>query len=111
MVNDKSSPFGGWTRTTTLLALSLMGESYPRQLSRLLAKPIFGVQEALAGLEKDELVAARPAGRTRLYQLNPRYFALTELRAYLARLAEPETELRRRIDSLRRRPRRAGKRL
>jgi len=94
-----------------LIALALLGESYPRQLSRLLKKPVSGVQVALAGLEKDGLVTGRFAGRTRLYQLNPRYFALAELRPYLARLAEAETELRRRIDSLRQRPRRAGKRL
>jgi DNA-binding PadR family transcriptional regulator len=108
---SSSSPFGGQTRTSALIALSLLGEGYPRQLSRLLSKRLYGVQEALAGLEKDGLVAGRSAGRTRLYQLNPRYFALTELRAYLGRLAEPETELRNRIDSLRRRPRRTGKRL
>jgi len=66
-------------------------------MSRLLAEPINGVLQALASLEKDGLVAARFAGRTRLCQLNPRYFALTELRAYLARLGEPETELRNRI--------------
>jgi hypothetical protein len=107
----RSSPFGGQTRTSALIALSLLGQSYPRELSRLLSRPIYGVQEALAGLEKDALVAARSAGRTRLYQLNPRYFALTELRAYLARLAEVETELRNKIDGLRRRPRRVGKRL
>jgi DNA-binding transcriptional ArsR family regulator len=107
----RSSPFGGQTRTRALIALALLNESFPREMSRLLSEPINGVLQALAGLEKDGLVAARSAGRTRLYQLDPRYFALAELRAYLTRLAEPETELRNRIDSLRKRPRRAGKRL
>jgi hypothetical protein len=109
MAIRKTSPFGGQTKTMTLIALSLMGEGYPRQLSRLLSKDIHGVQEALAGLEKDGLAVARTAGRTRLYQLNPRYFAFTELRAYLSRLAEPETELKHRIDGLRRSLGRAGK--
>jgi DNA-binding transcriptional ArsR family regulator len=112
MVTTKaSSPFGGRTRTMALIALSLMDQSYPRELSRVLAKPVYGVQEALAGLEKDGLVAASSQGRTRLYRLNPRYFALRELATYLARLAEAETELRARIQTLRRRPRRTGKRL
>ena len=106
-----SSPFGGRVRTKALIALSLLTESFPRELGRLLSEPINGVQQALAGLEKDGLVAARSAGRTRLYQLNPRYFALKELQAFLKRLAEPETDLRNRIESLRKRPRRAGKRL
>jgi hypothetical protein len=62
-----------------------------------------GVQQALRGLEKDGLVAGRLAGRTRLYRLNPRYFARKELNAYLRRLAEPEAELMRRIEGLRKR--------
>jgi hypothetical protein len=44
-----------------------------------------------------------------LYRLNPRYFARKELNDYLRRLAEPEAELMRRIEGLRKRPRRAGK--
>ncbi len=109
MVASRSSPFGGGTRTRVLLALQLMGESYPRELSRLLGAGLAGVQSALRGLERDGLVAARPAGRTRMYRLDPRYFALDELRRYLARLAEPERELDAAVTALRRRPRRSGK--
>jgi len=108
MVN-MSSPFGGQTRTRVLLALRLLDESYARELARLLAAPLNGVQSALRGLEKDGLVAARPAGRTRLFRLNPRYFARDELQRYLLRLAEPETDLQARVATLRRRPRRTGK--
>jgi hypothetical protein len=57
----------------------------------------------------DGLVAARAAGRTRLYRLNPRYFAREELGKYLQRLASAETDLVERTTKLRRRPRRAGK--
>ena len=92
-----------------LLALRLMGESYARELSRLLDIPLLSVQRALQGLEVDGLVAARPAGRTRLYRLDPRYFASEALQAVLLRLSAPETALRRRVESLRRRPRRSGK--
>ena len=111
MLVGTSSPFGSASRTGALIALNLLEESYPRELARLLEQPLFAVQRALAGLEKDGLVAARTAGRTRLYQLNPRYFALNELRNLLARLSVPEDALRSRIENLRRRPRRAGKRL
>jgi DNA-binding transcriptional ArsR family regulator len=109
MVKSTSSPFGGQTRTRTLLALRLLGDSYPRELSRLLEMPLSGVQKALRSLEMDGLVAGRSVGRTRLYQLSPRYFASDALAAYLARLAEPEGRLRERTATLRRRPRRAGK--
>jgi DNA-binding transcriptional ArsR family regulator len=92
-----------------LLALGLVEESLPRELVHILAVSLNGVQQALRGLEKDGLVAGRLAGRTRLYRLNPRYFARKELNDYLRRLAEPEAELMRRIEGLRKRPRRAGK--
>ena len=105
----RSSPFGGWTRTRVLLALRLLEESYPRELARILEAPPSGVLKALRGLELDGLVAARSVGRTRVFRLNPRYFALEDLRRYLSRLTEPEDDLRDRIAGLRRRPRRTGK--
>ncbi len=92
-----------------LLALSQLEESFPRELSRVLEVPLYSVQRALRGLELAGLVAGRPAGRTNLYRLNPRYFARKELLKYLGRLVEPEVELVDRIGKLRKRPRRAGK--
>ena len=109
MVKINSSPFGSANRTRALLALEMLGESYPRELARLLGSPLNAVQGALRGLERDGLVAGRAVGRTRLYRIDPRYFAVADLRRYLARLSEPETELRTRAESLRRRPRRTGK--
>ena len=104
-----SSPFGGATRTRVLLALRLLADSYPRELARIIGASLSGVQNALRGLERDGLVAGRSVGRTRVFRINPRYFARADLERYLLRLTEPETELRRRIDALRRRPRRTGK--
>jgi DNA-binding transcriptional ArsR family regulator len=109
MLVSRSSPFGGRVRTLALLALSLLEESFPRELARLLEVSVNGVQQALRGLETDGLVAARAAGRTRLYRLNPRYFAREELESYLKRLAGAETKLVERTAQLRRRPRRTGK--
>ena len=104
-----SSPFGGQTRTRSLLALRLLASSYPRELSRVLQIPLAPVQRALRGLEIDGLVAARSVGRTRVFTLNPSYFARRELAAYLAKLADADSELQRAAASLRRRPRRTGK--
>ena len=106
MMVGKSSPFGGSARTSTLLGLRLLGESYPRELARVLGIALSGVQQALRGLERDGLVAARSAGRTRLCRIDPRYFARPELEAYLGRLLDPESELKRSVAELRRRPRR-----
>ncbi len=109
MVMLRSNPFGSSTRTRALIALQMLGDSYARELARLLDAPLSGVQMALKTLERDGIIAARNVGRTRVYQLSPRYFAVRELAAYLARLAEVEIEIRRATNSLRRRPRRTGK--
>lgn len=109
MLVSRSSPFGGRTRTLVLLTLSIVQESFPRELARVLGAPLSGIQQALRGLEEDGLVVGRTAGRTRLFRLNPRYFARGELVAYLRRLVEPETELSSRIAALRKRPRRTNK--
>ena len=92
-----------------MLAVELLQETYAREIARILGSSLSGVQQALRGLEKDGLIAGREAGRTRLYRIDPRYFARAELGAYLRRLLEAEPSLRGRAEALRRRPRRAGK--
>jgi hypothetical protein len=109
VVNATSSPFGGQTRTRALVALRLIGDSYPRELARVLVAPLSSVQKAVRSLEKDGLVAGRTMGRTRVVRLNPRYFAAEALRAFLLRLTEPEVELKDRISAIRKRPRPTGK--
>jgi DNA-binding transcriptional ArsR family regulator len=109
IVRSDSSPFGSRSRTRVLVALARLGESYPRELSRLLRLSLFSVQRALRTLELDALVVARSMGKTRLYQLNPGYFARRDLDRYLKRLADADAELARAVGSLRRRPRRTGK--
>jgi predicted ArsR family transcriptional regulator len=106
-----SSPFGGKTRTRVLLVLRLLEDSYLRELARILDVPLWGVQQAIRSLELDGLVAGRSMGRTRVFRIDPRYFAYDDLQRYLLRLTEPEEELRDRVAGLRRRPRRTGKRL
>src|SRR5574338_861534 len=105
MVNNPawSSPFGSIARTRALLALSLAVETYPRELARLLDMPLFSVQQALASLERDGLVASHALGRMRRYTLNPRYVAARELRDYLERLAGREFDLRRKMTPVSRR--------
>jgi DNA-binding PadR family transcriptional regulator len=107
----RSSPFGGKTRTRVLLALRLLGESYPRELARILETSLWGVQQAIRNLELDGLVAGRLMGRTRIFRINPAYFASEDLQRYLLRLTEPEEDLRDKVAALRRRPRRTGKKL
>jgi DNA-binding transcriptional ArsR family regulator len=108
-VKSLGSPFGSLTRTRVLVALSLLGASYQRELSRLLNTSPSVVQKALSSLEGDGLISGRLVGRTRTYSMNPRYFARTELGAFVRRVAEADTQLRAGTAELRRRPRRACK--
>lgn len=111
MVLRDSSPFGSRSRTQVLIALRLLTESHARELARVLALPLYSVQQALKSLERDGLVAARSVGRTRAFRINPGHFARPELEAYLLRLSEPQAPLLERVAGLRRRPRRTGKKL
>lgn len=111
MVTRSPSPFGSRSRTQVLIALQLLSESHARELARVAAIPLYSVQQALKSLERDGLVAARSVGRTRAYRLSPAHFAMRELSAYLARLIESHSELRKSVEALRKRPRRTGKKL
>jgi DNA-binding transcriptional ArsR family regulator len=109
MVILESSPFGSSARSRVLLALRLMGSSYPRELARLLELALNSVQGSLRSLERDGLVTARSVGRTRVFELNARYFAASALGAYLDKLTAADPDLQTRVAALRRRPRRTGK--
>jgi DNA-binding MarR family transcriptional regulator len=109
MVTKDSSPFGSATRTGILKSISLLGESFPREIARLTGSTLSTVQKAVVSLERDGLIAGRSVGRMRIFSLNPRFFAARELAALLRRLAEADAELVRAVSELRRRPRRTGK--
>ena len=91
--------------------MRLMGSSYPRELGRLTGTALSAVQGAIRSLETDGLIVGRSAGRTRLFELNPRFFAASELRALLDKLAAADRGLQDTIATLRRRPRRTTKAL
>ena len=109
MVTLDASPFGSPARTRVLLALRLLGESYPRELARITECRLSSIQRALLSLERDGLVAGRTVGRQRIFQVNPRFFAAVELQAFLERLVSADRRLGRAVSQLRRRPRRTGK--
>lgn len=97
--------FGSRRRTEILVLLALLESSYPSEMTRLLEAPLYSVQTILQDLEGQGVVASRRQGRTRVVELDPRYFAFEELRELLLRLAEAEPELQRAAESRRSRPR------
>lgn len=103
--------FGSRRRTEVLVTIALLGETYPSELARLLKARLYSVQNIVAALDREGIVAMRPAGRSRLVSLDPRYFAFTELKELLLKLAQAEPELRAAAAGRRSRPRRGGGRL
>ena len=104
-----SKLFGSRRRTDTLVMIALLDQTYARELTRLLDAPLRSIQVILADLEEEGIVAARPVGRTRQLEINPRYFAAAELRATLLRLGEADPRLQEAAARRRARPRRSGK--
>ena len=93
MFTSQQELFGSRRRTEVLILLGLLEESYASELAALLKAPLYSVQRILGDLEDQGIVASRQRGRTRLVTLNPRFYAVEELRALLARLARGEPEL------------------
>lgn len=103
------SLFGTGIRSDVLIATARLGSTYPRELARVLGRDSKEVRRALASLERTGALSTRLLGRTRIVELNPRYWAADELYALLLRLSElPENEGKWK-SSTRRRPRVMGK--
>jgi hypothetical protein len=96
-------------RTSLLLAVSLLGETYPSELAQVLGVRLYTVQSILADFEREGIVVSRLFGRTRRVALNPRYFAQKELGALLSKLGKQDAVLQQSLSARRRRPRRVGK--
>ena len=103
--------FGTRARSRILLAIALLEQSYPREIARTTNVPLPSAQRIVDDLERQGVLASRKRGTQREVRLNPAYFAGSELRALLLKLAASEPELVGAIEALRLRPRRATKAL
>lgn len=102
--------FGTAQRTRLLLLIAVLDETYPAELSEYGGSSIASVQLTLDILERENLIATRQLV-VRAVTLNPIYPAAKELKALLLRIAEGYPQYQRIKESIRRRPRRRGKRL
>jgi DNA-binding transcriptional ArsR family regulator len=101
--------FGSRLRERILKLLALVEPAYPRQIAALLGEHLVSVQNAIAALQDLGVVASRLVGRTRLIELDRRWYAATELRTLLDRLVEGDANLQELAATVRQRPRRSGK--
>ena len=104
-----SKLFGSRTRTSILVLLALLNESYAAELAKMLGVRSSAIKKIVDALEVESVIAGRLVGRTRVLALNPRYVAAAELKALLWKLGERDTELQTLAATKRKRPRRSGK--
>ena len=102
--------FGNATVEKVLSALEIYGQVYPSGLAKLFGIPVNGIQQQLKRLEDGGIAVSLMAGKTRLYQFNPRYPFLKELRALIQKGLRylPQKEIEKYYRN-RKRPRRKGK--
>ena len=93
-----------------LMFLLTRNEGYAREIAQLFDTNLYAIQRQLDKLEAGGVLVSRTAGRTRLYQFNPRYPFLSELKQLLEKAFSfyPE-DVRENLLMNRRRPRRRDK--
>jgi hypothetical protein len=93
-----------------LIFLLTREEGYAREIAQFFDANLYAIQRQLDKLEAGGILVSRTAGRTRLYQFNPRYPFLKELKQLLEKAFSyyPKT-LRENLIMNRRRPRKRGK--
>jgi DNA-binding transcriptional ArsR family regulator len=104
--------FGNVVIEKVLFYLLANETGYASQLRTALRIPLNSVQMALGRLEQGGIVVRRPQGKTQVYQFNPRYPFLDELKAFIQKAYDSiPVEIRERLyeTAVRRRPRRKGK--
>jgi len=104
------SLFGNITIEKILFFLNVYEKGYPKGMADLFKIPVNGVQQQLRRLEDGGVVVSILHGRTRMYQFNPRYPFLKELKELLNKSMQfmPEEEIEK-YYKMRQRPRRKGK--
>ena len=102
--------FGTPIRSEILVLIAALDRTYPRELARLVDRPISMIQKIVAGFERNGVVATRLIGNVREVSLNPDYVVARELKNLLTALLEKEPRYGQLLLlAARRRPRRAGK--
>lgn len=93
-----------------LIFLLMRNEGYAREIAQFFDANLYAIQRQLDKLEAGGVLVSRTSGRTRLYQFNPRYPFLNELRQLLEKALSfyPEN-VRENLAMNRRRPRKRDK--
>lgn len=106
------SLFGNPVIEKVMFFLLTQETCYPSQLKRVFGSPLYSFQRALARLEHGGIIVSHRIGKSLIYQFNPRYPLLNELKNFLRRAYTffPKEIREQYYESVvRKRPRRQGK--
>ena len=104
------SLLGNINKERILLYLYTQGSGYAREMSRVFEVSLRSIQLQLKTLEDGGIIVGFQKGRTRVYELNPRYFFVFHLKALLQKLYDVISEDDKdKYFRVRQRPRRKGK--
>lgn len=105
-----SGLFGNKTAEKVLLWVANYGSGYPSKIAKAFSLPVSQVQRQLERLEREAVLSSRLIGRTRVYELNPRYLFKAELVLMLKKaLTSLPAAISKEYFTERTRPRRKGK--
>lgn len=101
---------GSESSERVLIFLLTRENGYAREIAQFFDANLYAIQKQLDKLEAGSVLVSKTVGRTRLYQFNPRYPFLEELKSLLEKALSfyPE-EVREELMMNRRRPRGRGK--
>ncbi|MDO9578612.1 MAG: hypothetical protein Q7J16_12065 [Candidatus Cloacimonadales bacterium] len=101
---------GSINKERILIYLYCRESGYAKEIAEFYQVPLTPLLNQLNNLENGGILVSQQKGRTRFFQLNPRYPFLTELRQLLEKTLSfyPE-DLQNQLQNNRRRPRRNGK--
>ena len=102
--------FGTENSERVLIFLLIRNEGYAREIAQFFGTNLYAVQRQLDKLEAGGILVSRTAGRTRLYQYNPSYPFLAELKQLLEKaFSFYPAHIREELLMNRRRPRKRDK--
>jgi hypothetical protein len=101
---------GSESSERVLIFILARDQGYATEIARFFGSKLYAIQKQLEKFELGGVLVSRTAGRTRLYEFNPRYPFLKELKSLLEKALSyyPEAEQEKLLMN-RRRPRRRGK--
>ncbi len=101
---------GSKSSEQVFIFLIARNEGYATEIAKFFGADLYAIQKQLERLENSEVLVSKKIGRTRVYQFNPRYPFLNELKSLLERvLSFYPDDIQERLIMNRRRPRKKDK--